>query len=384
MTPDCRQWCIISGKALKEPFEDPEHIHQLRVSVRRAVAALDIFAPCLPRKVCRSSRRSIRDIRRAAGAARDWDVFLAHLPVELPKRSLRRQPGLDFLAGYALDQRLQAQRGLEEASTDYPEAFERLVQETRNAVREPDGCPSTLGELGRGNIVALLQELEEATTQDLGDYAHLHRVRIIGKRLRYAMEIFVDCYPPAFRETLYPMVEEMQDILGRANDSFVARQRLRQLSVRPRRGLSGPLEAISTRSGSSDPFPRQVSAKGESELRSLVGQVGREPNRRSVCRAVAIGGNGLGFEVRCAASDYFLSCSHTVTVWPEPSLALKSVGRGFPGGAKQALNADFREGEIIHIFGVCELAAQSAIVEVQAIIPQPWDRRAVSGERRFT
>ncbi len=47
-------------------------------------------------------------------------------------------------------------------------------------------------------------------------------------------------------------------------------------------------------------------------------------------------------------------------------------------------NADFREGEIIHIFGVCELAAQSAIVEVQAIIPQPWDRRAVSGERRFT
>ena len=219
------------GKALKEPFADPEHVHQLRVSVRRAVAALDIFAPCLPRKVCRSSRRSIRDIRRAAGAARDWDVFLAHLPVELPKRSLRRQPGLDFLAGYALDQRLQAQRGLEEASTDYPEAFERLVQETRNAVREPDGCPSTLGELGRGNIVALLQELEEATTQDLGDYAHLHRVRIIGKRLRYAMEIFVDCYPPAFRETLYPMVEEMQDILGRANDSFVARQRLRQLSV---------------------------------------------------------------------------------------------------------------------------------------------------------
>ncbi len=48
------------------------------------------------------------------------------------------------------------------------------------------------------------------------------------------------------------------------------------------------------------------------------------------------------------------------------------------------LTADFREGEIIHIFGVCELAAQSAIVEVQAIIPQPWDRRAVSGERRFT
>jgi len=219
------------GKALKEPFEDPEHVHQVRVSARRAVAALDIFAPCLPRKVYRCARRSIRDVRRAAGAARDWDVFLPHLPIELPKRSLRRQPGIDFLAGYALGQRLEAQKGLEEAGTDYPEAFEQLVQETRNAVREPEEGPSALAELGRAHILPLLQELEQATAQDLGDYVHLHRLRIIGKRLRYAMEIFVDCYPPPFRETLYPKVEEMQDILGRANDSFVAEQRLRQLSI---------------------------------------------------------------------------------------------------------------------------------------------------------
>jgi CHAD domain-containing protein len=57
-------------------------------------------------------------------------------------------------------------------------------------------------------------------------------VRILGKRLRYAMEVFADCFPPAFKDKLYPNVEEMQDILGRANDSHVASQRLQALSAK--------------------------------------------------------------------------------------------------------------------------------------------------------
>jgi CHAD domain-containing protein len=219
------------GRALGSPYEDPEHVHQLRVSTRRAVAALDTFELCLPPKVYRSSRRFFRDIRRASGAARDWDVFVGQLPVELPKRSARRQSGVDFLTGYALGQRLTAQKELEEASIDYPEAIEQKVEQTVAAVQERSADPRTLAEWGRANLLALLRELEDAMMQDLGDYARLHRVRIIGKRLRYAMEIFVDCYPPAFREMLYPMIEEMQDILGRANDSFVAGQRLRQLTA---------------------------------------------------------------------------------------------------------------------------------------------------------
>jgi CHAD domain-containing protein len=219
------------GMALEAPYEDPEHVHQLRVSTRRAVAALDIFERCLPRRVYRSSRQFFRDIRRASGAARDWDVFVGQLPVELPKRSARRQCGVDFLTGYALGQRLTAQKELEEASTDYPEAIEQRVEQTVGAVQRPGADPRSLAELGRANVFALVRELDDAMMQDLADYARLHRVRIIGKRLRYAMEIFVDCYPPAFREMLYPMVEEMQDILGRANDSFVAGQRLRQVIV---------------------------------------------------------------------------------------------------------------------------------------------------------
>src|SRR4051812_19790464 len=56
--------------------EDVEHVHQPRVGPRRAGAALDIFKDCLPDKVYKSTRKRLRRVRRAAGAARDWDVFL--------------------------------------------------------------------------------------------------------------------------------------------------------------------------------------------------------------------------------------------------------------------------------------------------------------------
>jgi CHAD domain-containing protein len=48
------------------------------------------------------------------------------------------------------------------------------------------------------------------------------------------MEVFVDCFAPPFREQLYPAVEEMQEILGRANDSHVATTRLEGIRARLR------------------------------------------------------------------------------------------------------------------------------------------------------
>jgi CHAD domain-containing protein len=46
------------------------------------------------------------------------------------------------------------------------------------------------------------------------------------------MEVFADCFAPAFRAELYPAVEAMQEILGNANDSVVACRRLDALSAR--------------------------------------------------------------------------------------------------------------------------------------------------------
>ena len=65
--------------AAESPFDNPEYVHQLRVGTRRAGAALRVFADCLPKKPQRAAKKSLRAIRRAAGGARDWDVFLDNL-----------------------------------------------------------------------------------------------------------------------------------------------------------------------------------------------------------------------------------------------------------------------------------------------------------------
>src|SRR6516225_12407109 len=84
-------------RALHHWEKDPENVHQLRVGTRRAGAAVEIFADCLTEKAYRRARRKLRRIRRAAGEARDWDVFLEDM-AEREKHQLEKQRhGLDFL-----------------------------------------------------------------------------------------------------------------------------------------------------------------------------------------------------------------------------------------------------------------------------------------------
>src|SRR6478609_6927373 len=102
--------------AVEKPDEDPEHVHQLRVGTRRAGAALRVFKAYLPRKHRVATREALRTIRRAAGDARDWDVFLLGLPAVKGLASVTGKPALDFLAGYAMVERAAAQTRLKQAA----------------------------------------------------------------------------------------------------------------------------------------------------------------------------------------------------------------------------------------------------------------------------
>jgi CHAD domain-containing protein len=221
--------------ALQHADEDLEHVHQLRVATRRAGAALRIFAVCLPAKIYDDGRKELRKLRRAAGDARDWDVFHNMVTAWCQQQAAARCPGLDFLIGYATAQREMAQTQLLDVAGDAPLTFDRFLAETVAAVhRPPNSGPRRLIDLARPMLSGLRQELEQAAARDLNDYAQLHQVRIAGKRLRYAMEVFADCFAASFREVIYPEVETMQDILGRANDSHVAAGRLEGLRERVR------------------------------------------------------------------------------------------------------------------------------------------------------
>jgi CHAD domain-containing protein len=222
--------------AATEPEADVEYVHHLRVATRRASAALKLFRDCLPTKRAKKAKKQLRRIRRAAGDARDWDVFLAMLGTWAAKRPAVERRGLDFLHGVAFERRRALQTGLVDAAEA---AFEP------NAILAPLGEPETssaprrLDELAESAVNELLGRLDAELEVKSSEYAHLHQVRILGKRVRYALEVFADCFAPAFRTELYPGVEKMQEILGDANDSHVATERLTELRDAMRRATPG-------------------------------------------------------------------------------------------------------------------------------------------------
>jgi CHAD domain-containing protein len=220
-------------QAMHEAQDDVEHVHQLRVSTRRAGAALRIFEDLLPRKALKRLRKKLRRVRRAAAEARDWDVFLNDAGARLAAAPATHRPGLDLVVGIAHGQRSAAQVRLAEGE-EPPLDLQQAIDEALDGLRLPDELPkeTLLRDVAALQLGVLLSQLDDAAAGDLTDYEHLHQVRIIGKRLRYAMEVFESCFAASFREVHYPAIEEMQDILGLANDSHVALGQLEEVRAR--------------------------------------------------------------------------------------------------------------------------------------------------------
>ena len=59
-----------------------------------------------------------------------------------------------------------------------------------------------------------VQKFFKAEPSNVGDVNALHRFRIRGKELRYAMELLAAAFPVGFRDELYPVVEQLQELLG--------------------------------------------------------------------------------------------------------------------------------------------------------------------------
>ena len=234
--------------AVENSAGDPEFVHQLRVGTRRVGAALRVFADCLPRKHLKEARQTLQIIRRAAGDARDWDVFLLGLPNSKSLSGTAGKPTLDFLLGYALGERTAAQVRLKDASA---EVSDRLFKESNNLpglVHEPKGETTfvNFGELASDQLGNLLSGLITAVEANPSSPVDLHQLRIQGKRVRYALEVFADCFPPIFRESVYPTVERLQELLGDVQDATVGLSRLITLRERIKQLLPGEWARLRT------------------------------------------------------------------------------------------------------------------------------------------
>lgn len=246
--------------ATEKPEEDIEYVHQLRVSTRRARAALRLFADYLPKKHLKAAKNSLRAIRQAAGAARDWDVFVQSLPNTRSLTSVAGKPALDFLLGYGLGERNAAQARLVEATNEMGATFVEQSQSLPDRVRDAqkDSPPGSFGELAYVDLNELLADFTAGVRANVQSPVDLHQLRIRGKRFRYAMEIFSECFSPALRETIYTAVEDLQELLGTSQDATVGVERLEKLRERVRaaipqewsrlnQGINGLIRSLKTK-----------------------------------------------------------------------------------------------------------------------------------------
>jgi CHAD domain-containing protein len=222
--------------AVERAEEDIEHVHQLRVGTRRAGAALRVFREVLPNRSRRRVRRLLRRLRRAAGQARDWDVFLLNLPQARALQTAAGRPAADFLLGYGLGQRHAAQLLLVQAAEQNGADLHAAADELLEALEQPrDNDDPPLRSFALAQFHPLFTDFHQGVLADPDQPAELHQLRISGKRLRYALEIFIPCFPEWFQQQLYPAVEELQELLGTLQDAVVGSDRLKDLAASLRR-----------------------------------------------------------------------------------------------------------------------------------------------------
>jgi CHAD domain-containing protein len=213
-------------RAAHDAHHDIEHVHQLRVATRRAMAALELFRDLLPDDRCGTFERKLRKVRRAAGEARDADVFLTRLVARGREddswRSLlarvkawrkSAQPAI-----VAIDRKLGGER--------WSRRQRKLLKRIAWRPGADDAPEPTFAVAARTRLEAIQTAFRVAGQANLASVEALHQFRIRGKELRYAMEIFAAAFAPEFRAQVYPLVEDLQTRLGLVNDHATALERV--------------------------------------------------------------------------------------------------------------------------------------------------------------
>jgi CHAD domain-containing protein len=211
---------------------DPERVHQLRVATRRTLAALTAFQDLVPKKKRRWFENRLRNIRHAAGATRDLDVLHEDLSQQqvpgeanpLPVAPVVRKR-LGAMLARRRDVARESIRETREAlvADDWPGRVERLLAE----VAASDSTESFLAYANQ-RFPAFLDRFFERADRKLTSADEIHRLRVAGKKLRYAVEIFAVAFPDATQKACLDALETLQGKLGTFTDHAAAADRYRR------------------------------------------------------------------------------------------------------------------------------------------------------------
>jgi inorganic triphosphatase YgiF len=228
--------CLVHAGLNEDPAlagDDVEGIHQLRVALRRLRSAFGLFRPALPPEAV-VLNEDLRWMAGELGPARDWDVFLGDVLAPLRKQG-DGDADLNRFANVAVSCRARGYGKARAAigSPRWTDATLRLGRWLAAEWHDPAGALA--GEIEPFADAALQRRAKRLRKAGRGipdlPLDQLHRVRILGKRLRYATEFFRDLYKPRAVRRFAVALARLQEILGVLNDSDVGGRLLDQAAA---------------------------------------------------------------------------------------------------------------------------------------------------------
>ena len=221
---------------------DHASVHQARVASRRLRQALPLLGIRADAAALDRADRRVRRITRALGPVRELDVTLLLL-AELSRKKAAPPRAIARVRAAVTAERHERRRDMlsEITPSKLHKLRKRLVQVAAPESEKPE-TRSALAEASRQAAIRaadLKAAIEHAGGIYLAD--RLHRVRVAGKKLRYALEIQRELTKS--RSTTYlNKLKAQQDLLGRMHDFEILIDRARAvqgtLTPRDRRGMA--------------------------------------------------------------------------------------------------------------------------------------------------
>jgi triphosphatase len=230
-------WACIHQLVGNQPIMlrgDSDGLHQMRVALRRLRAAISLFSDILADAQTGNLKSELRWIAGELGPARELDIFFKRVV----KPVVAGKPNGAGVALLSRDLRHRREDAIVRAHAAVESArFRNLVVDTAawieagDWINNPDVSACRLRE--QSITVAAAKELRRRWKKLLKrgkrlgklDAQRRHRLRIQGKKLRYAAEFFASAFPRkkslARHEKFVASLERLQDALGDLNDIVV-------------------------------------------------------------------------------------------------------------------------------------------------------------------
>jgi inorganic triphosphatase YgiF len=213
---------------------DIEFVHQLRVALRRLRSALRLFRGAVPPGEDAAFAEDLRWAAGLLGRCRDWDVFVTETLPSLIAAQGDAEAGRAVLARARARQR-EARRAAREAivSTRYGLTMIRVARWLSTPAEPADGAEPPKEFASRRLRKGARRLAAHSAAFATLDAPARHRLRILVKRQRYAVEFLGSLFRAPMVKRHVRALSRVQDALGLANDCANALAHVRELSPPP-------------------------------------------------------------------------------------------------------------------------------------------------------